>query len=77
MTRVSLSESTRTKLLFDLEQAAELLDICPRKLWSLTFPRGPIKCVKIGRSVRYAVTTLEQWVADQEALTSGKGASNG
>lgn len=77
MTRVSLSESTRTKLLFDLEQAAELLGICPRKLWALTYPRGSIKCVRIGRSVHYSLATLEQWIADQEALTSGKEASNG
>ena len=58
MTRVSLPESTRTKLLLRDREAAELLGISPRKLWELTSPRGPIKCVRIGRSVRYSLATL-------------------
>ncbi len=69
MTRVSLPESTRTKLLLNAREAAELLGISPRKLWELTAPRGPIRCVRIGRAVRYSFATLEQWVAEQEALT--------
>lgn len=45
--------------------AARLLSISERTLWSLTVPRGPIPCVRIGRSVRYAVAALEAYLAKE------------
>ena len=44
-------------------EAAKALGIGERKLWALTKPRGPIKCVRVGRSVLYAVADLRAWLA--------------
>lgn len=60
MTKASLVPSA---LLVREREAAAMLGISPRKLWGLTSPRGPIKCVRIGRGVRYSVAWLEEWVA--------------
>lgn len=43
-------------------EAADRLGIGARTLWSLT-RRDAIPCVRIGRSVRYALADLEAWVA--------------
>jgi len=50
------------KLLLGGREAAELLSVCQRTLWSMTAPRGPIPCVQIGRSVRYPVGELREWI---------------
>jgi excisionase family DNA binding protein len=43
-------------------EAARLLAISPRTLWTLT-DRGEVPCVRIGRrSVRYAVADLRAYV---------------
>ncbi|WP_145366249.1 helix-turn-helix domain-containing protein [Stratiformator vulcanicus] len=34
----------------------------PRKLWSLTTPRGDIPCIKAGRLVRYDPVDLREWI---------------
>ena len=51
-----------TGMLLRPPEAAERLSICERKLWGLTAPRGPIPCVRIGRSVRYAPGDLAEYV---------------
>ena len=43
--------------------AARAIGLGQRKLWSLTSPRGPIRCVRIGRAVRYPVASLEEFLA--------------
>lgn len=43
------------------ERVARMLSISERALWSLTAPRGPILCIRLGRSVRYSVATLERY----------------
>lgn len=53
-------------------EAARMLSICERSLWALTAPRGPIPCVRLGRSVRYSVAALQHYLeetgrADDEA----------
>lgn len=48
--------------LVSLEEAAEILGICERNVWGRTFPRGPIKCVRIGRRVLYSVVWLTEWM---------------
>jgi len=50
------------RLLLTAREAADALHVCERTLWGLTAPRGPIAVVKIGRSVRYDVRDLEQWI---------------
>ncbi|MCR9197317.1 MAG: hypothetical protein NXI04_01615 [Planctomycetaceae bacterium] len=38
-----------------------------RWLWENTVPRGPIPCVRFGRTVLYDWTALEHFVASQTA----------
>ncbi len=42
-------------------EASRLLSISQRKLWSLT-ASGEIPHVRIGRSVRYPVDDLREWI---------------
>ena len=49
---------TGRHLLLTPAQAARSLAISPRKLWSMT-NAGEIRCVRLGRCVRYHVTDLE------------------
>jgi excisionase family DNA binding protein len=55
------------RLLIMSKAAAALLGISPRKLWSLT-KCGEIPCVRIGRSVRDSVRSLEAWIERREAI---------
>ena len=50
-----------TRLLARPAEAAEMLAICERSLWSLT-KRGEIPCVRMGRSVRYDLADLRKWI---------------
>jgi predicted DNA-binding transcriptional regulator AlpA len=56
-------------LLVDARAAVRLLSICEKSLWSLTAPRGPIPCVRIGRAVRYAVADLQAWIERNKVQT--------
>ena len=49
-------------LLIDAKDAAALLAIGTRKLWSLT-NSGQIPHVRIGRLIRYAPADLQAWIA--------------
>ena len=51
-------------LLLNPAQAAEALAISPRKLWAMT-ASGEIPHVRLGRSVRYPVANLEQFIEEQ------------
>jgi hypothetical protein len=50
------------RLLLTARQAAESLSICEKTLWSITMPRGPLRAVKIGRSVRYSIQDLREFI---------------
>lgn len=50
-----------SKLLVTSREAARLLSICERSLWSLS-QSGALKAVRIGRSVRYAVADIEDYI---------------
>jgi len=59
-------------------EAARVLGICPRTLWALTTPRGPIPCVKRGHGTRgglvlYRVADLEEWLRRSTQETSPGG----
>ena len=56
---------TTPRLLLTPKQAAETLSVCEKSLWSMTHPRGPIRCVRFGRSVRYSVDALRAFIAQQ------------
>lgn len=53
-------------LLVDSKEAARMLSLGARSLWSLTAPRGPIPSVRIGTAVRYSVSSLEEFVKRTE-----------
>lgn len=52
-------------------EAADLLAISERTLWALT-KQGVIPCVRLGRSVRYRLSEIEQQLNDL-----GTGTHNG
>ena len=52
------------RLLVTAREAAKLLSISERTLWSLT-KAGSIAVVKIGGSKRYALNDLERFIANQ------------
>lgn len=53
-----------TPLAINLGEAARMLSISQRSLWALTEPRGPIPCVRLGRSVRYSVVALQCYLEE-------------
>lgn len=56
------SSFEQTKLLLTAAQAAEALELSQRTLYSLTHPRGPIPCVRLGaRLIRYCPDALRAW----------------
>lgn len=57
------------RLLLRPAEAARALAVSPRKLWSLT-AGGKIRCLRVGRCVRYAPDDLRRWIDDQK--TSGR-----
>ena len=58
--------STADLLLLTPRDAAQTLAVCERSLWAMTAPRGPIPCVRIGRSVRYAIDDLRSFIERQK-----------
>lgn len=55
------NEQPRDRLLVDEPEAARLLGISPRTLWSLRHEHQ-IPWVRIGRRVLYAVSDLLAWI---------------
>lgn len=52
-----------TQVLVSVREAASMLGgISQRNLWSLTTPRGPIPCVRLGRRVLYRPADLAHYV---------------
>lgn len=62
------------KLLLTLKEAAAALGLCEKSVWSLTDPRGPIACVRVGRAVRYDPADLTAWI---ESAKSKKTSESG
>ena len=54
------------KLAYTTRQAAQMLSICERTLWTLT-SEGKIKALRIGRAVRYSRTELVRFLTSAEA----------
>jgi hypothetical protein len=65
------------KLLVNEREAARLLGVCAKSVWSRTFPRGTLRSVRIGSRVLYSVETLRAWVAEQEAAHAAADESAG
>lgn len=54
------------KLLISPREAAKLLSISERKLWTMTHAESPgVPYVRCGRLVRYAPADLQAWIEAQ------------
>lgn len=62
---VAISDN-QNKLLVTATEAARMLSISERLLWSFT-KQKKIKAVRLGRAVRYAVSALEEFVSQQQS----------
>lgn len=54
------------QILFTPREAAKALRMSEKTLWSMTAPRGPIRSVRLGRSVRYLADDLRQAVSQSK-----------
>jgi hypothetical protein len=68
MSSQSIPATSAPRLLLNAREAARILSVSERTLWSLSAPRGPIPVVRLpgGRGVRYSTLTLANWIARQE-----------
>jgi excisionase family DNA binding protein len=57
--------------LLDRKETAAYLAISDRHLWAIT-DRGDLPCIKLGRTVRYAIEDIEAYL--KRSRTGGKGA---
>jgi len=62
------------RLLLTAREAAAVLSISERTLWTYTAPRGPIPAVRPGggRAVRYSISSLQAYLAQAECETGGR-----
>jgi excisionase family DNA binding protein len=59
-------QTTKAPLLVDAKEAARLLAVSARKLWSMTFEEQPgLPYVRCGRLVRYPLADLQAWIEAQ------------
>ena len=58
------TQTPNGRLLLTPRQAAEALQISERKLWGMK-ASGEIPHVLLGRSVRYPVADLQQWIEER------------
>jgi excisionase family DNA binding protein len=65
------SADTATPTVLTIHEAADFLRVSTRTLYSMTKPRGPIACLRVGpRGVRYTMAALQQFIAQQEGECS-------
>jgi len=57
----AIGSAQENRLLLTELQAAAALSLSPRKLWSLR-SSGDIAHLRIGRSVRYDIADLKEWI---------------
>jgi hypothetical protein len=59
-------QKARTAMLVNARDAARMLAVSPRKLWSMTFEEEPgLPYVRCGRLVRYCPDDLRRWIDSQ------------
>ncbi|GAB5444706.1 MAG: hypothetical protein Fues2KO_50550 [Fuerstiella sp.] len=51
------------------ETATKFFGKSERWLWQNTQPRGPIPCLRLGKSVFYDWSALDAWAAEQSATS--------
>lgn len=62
-------ESAQLPLLLKPKDAATVLAISPRKLWSLT-ASGKVPHIRVGRAIRYPHAALLEWIAAETTNSS-------
>jgi len=62
--------SEPAKLLLTATEAARVLSVSPRTLWSMT-ASGELPVVRVRRSVRYSVDALREWIASNQTMHGG------
>ena len=60
-----------TKLLLSAREAAIALSVSEKTLWTNSCPRGTIPVVRFGRSVRYSVEALREFIVQQQSAHDG------
>jgi len=53
-------------LLLNAHDAARSMAVCEKTLWSMTWPRGELPCVRIGRRVLYDPRDITAWIDKQK-----------
>ena len=66
----SLNSPPGEQLLIPARDAARMLSISDRTLWSITHPRGSLMPVRIGARCLYSPETLRKWISSQTALSA-------
>ena len=61
---------TSDRLLIPARDAARMMSVSERHLWSVTHPRGSLMPVRIGARCLYSPDTLREWIAAQTASSS-------
>jgi excisionase family DNA binding protein len=61
-----IEEIPLPRLLLKPNEAADMLAISPRLLWTIT-DSGALPCLRIGRLVRYDVADLKAWINTQKS----------
>jgi predicted DNA-binding transcriptional regulator AlpA len=54
-------------------EAAKVLGISAKTLWTVSQPRGTLPCVRIGSRVTYFIHHLQKWADSQLAEQAGAG----
>jgi excisionase family DNA binding protein len=62
----TLTETPVPQLLLTAREAAAVLAVSERTLWTMTHPRGPVPVVRLRRAVRYPAAALRTWIAAQQ-----------
>jgi excisionase family DNA binding protein len=58
---MSAKKEAAVRLLVSPREAARLLSVCERTIYTLT-KAGEIPAVRIGRAVRYSMDDLKEWI---------------
>jgi len=63
-----MKEVAPPRLLMTTREAATALAVCEKTIWAAT-KCGDLKCVRLGRAVRYRLQDLEDWI-EQHAVNA-------
>lgn len=64
-----MSVSTEKKLL-SVRETAKALGVSEKTVWTITAPRGPLACCRIGARVMYSPQAIDRYIEQQEGNDS-------